>query len=311
MIPVSRAHRAPLGAGALVLASLAWGTTGTAASFLPADVSPLAIGASTMAIGGALLFLVSARSAVAVIRDSRSRRWVFLGAIGVFVYPLAFYSSMNLAGVAIGNVVALGSGPVFAALLEWGIQRRQLSRRWLISTFIAVVGVTVLAMGGRTDVATGDRLAPGVALGLLAGFAYALYTYCSSRALDRVAEHTEHGGRAVVGAMFGVGAIALAPVLAVTGSPLLQSTSTVSIALYLAVVPMFVAYLLFGFGLTYVRSSAATTITLLEPFVATLLAVLVVGERLAVLGWFGLALILVGVAVLVTARQPHGTRTGS
>ena len=43
------------GVVALVLASLLWGTTGTTASFLPDDVSPLAIGASTMGIGGALL----------------------------------------------------------------------------------------------------------------------------------------------------------------------------------------------------------------------------------------------------------------
>ena len=267
-----------------------------------------------MAIGGALLFLVSPRSAIAVIRDTRARRWVLIGAIGVFVYPLAFYSAMNLAGIAIGNVVALGSGPVFAALLEWAIQRRTLSGRWLLSTATAVAGVALLAIGGRTDVAASARLLPGIALGLLAGFAYALYTYCSSRALDRIdieAGGVEHGGRGVMGAMFGVGAIALTPVLLVTGSPLLQSSSTVSIAGYLALVPMFAAYLLFGYGLTYIRSSAATTITLLEPLVATVLAVLVVGERLAVLGWIGLGLILAGVAVLITARQPRRAHGGS
>ena len=32
--------------------------------------------------------------------------------IGVVVYPLAFYSSMHFAGVAIGNVVSLGTGPI-------------------------------------------------------------------------------------------------------------------------------------------------------------------------------------------------------
>ena len=53
------------GAWALILASLLWGTTGTAASFLPDSVSPLAVGASTMAVGGVLLFVVSARPALA------------------------------------------------------------------------------------------------------------------------------------------------------------------------------------------------------------------------------------------------------
>ena len=106
-----------------------------------------------------------------------------------------------------------------------------------------------------------------------------------------------------MGGMFGIGALALVPVLIATGAPLLQSLQSVGIAGYLAVGPMFVAYLLFGFGLRHLRSSVATTITLIEPLVATLLAVLVVGERLEVIGWLGLALIFIGIAVIVTARR--------
>jgi DME family drug/metabolite transporter len=94
-------------------------------------------------------------------------------------------------------------------------------------------------------------------------------------------------------------------VLLLFGAPLLQSAQTVGIAAYLALGPMFVAYLLFGIGMRTLRSSTATTITLLEPFVATLLAVLVVGERLEPAGWLGLALILAAVTVLATARQPR------
>src|SRR3954469_11327683 len=86
----------------IVLAALLWGTTGTAAHFLPDDVSPLATGAATMLIGGVLLFLASVRGSLAAIRDRRSLLWLIVGAVGVFAYPLAFYSSMRLAGVAIG-----------------------------------------------------------------------------------------------------------------------------------------------------------------------------------------------------------------
>ena len=289
------------GAWALILASLLWGTTGTAASFLPDDISPLAVGASTMTIGGLLLFAVSARASIAAIRDVAARRWLLIGAIGVFVYPLAFYSSMNLAGVAIGNVVSLGTGPVFAALLEWLFERHRLSRLWVACTGVAIVGIVLLAFGGHgTAAASGGSIIPGVALGLLAGLAYALYTYSSSRAI-----RTGQSSRGVMGGMFGFGAIALLPVLLVTGLPLLQSPQSIGIAAYLALGPMFVAYLLFGIGMRTLRSSTATTITLLEPFVATLLAVIVVGERLDPIGWIGLVLILVAVTVLATARQPH------
>lgn len=297
-LPVSPPRPALGGVWALVLASVLWGTTGTAASFLPESVSPLAIGASTMAFGGLLLFVVSASGSLAAIRDRAARPWLLVGAVGVFVYPLAFYTSMDLAGVAVGNVVALGSGPVFAAIFEWLWERHRLSVRWLVCTLIAVAGVVILSVSGHADAAAGGDTLAGVLFGLLAGCAYALYTYASTRAI-----RAGHQGRSVVGGMFGIGAIALTPVLVLTGEPLLQSTHSMSIAAYLAIGPMFVAYLLFGFGLKRIRSSVATTITLLEPFIATLLAVLVVGEKLEWLGWVGLALILLGVTVLATARQ--------
>ncbi|MFZ2963246.1 MAG: EamA family transporter [Rhodoglobus sp.] len=286
------------GAWALVLASLLWGTTGTAASFMPDDVSPLAIGASTMAIGGILLFLVSARHALAALQNGASRGWLLLGAVGVFVYPLAFYASMDLAGVAIGNVVSLGTGPLFAAMLEWLFERHRPALPWVACTAGAIVGIVLLALGGEG--AGAPAVVPGVLLGLVAGLSYSLYTYCSSRAI-----RTGQAPRGVMGGMFGLGALALLPVLVPFGGPLLQSWSTVGIAAYLALGPMFTAYLLFGIGMRTLRSSTATTITLLEPFVATLLAVIVVGERLAAVGWVGLALILVAVTVLATARQPR------
>jgi len=253
-----------------------------------------------MTVGGLLLFGVSARASLAALRNAAARRWLIVGAVGVFVYPLAFYSSMSLAGVAIGNVVSLGTGPVFAAILEWAFERHRLSALWAACTSIAIVGIVLLALGGHGAAGASADIVPGVGLGLLAGLAYALYTYSSSRAI-----RVGLAPRGVMGGMFGLGAIALLPVLLVLGAPLLQSPQSVGIAAYLALGPMFVAYLLFGIGMRTLRSSTATTITLLEPFVATLLAVIVVGERLEPLGWIGLVLILVAVTVLATARQPR------
>jgi DME family drug/metabolite transporter len=285
---------------ALVLACLLWGTTGTTATFLPDDVSPLAVGAATMGIGGMLLLVTAPRLSGGVLRDPVGRRWAAIGAVGVVVYPLAFYTGMDLVGVAVGNVVALGSGPVFAALIEWVVERDRLSARWLVSTALAVLGITLLAFGrhegGAASSPAGAAL--GVGVGLLAGLAYALYTYASSRAI-----RAGHPSRGVMGGMFGLGAVPLLAVLAVVGAPLMQSWTSVSLSAYLVLGPMFIAYLLFGIGLRSVRSSTATTITLLEPVFATVLAVLVVGERLTPVGWVGFGLVLVGLAVLVTARR--------
>lgn len=284
---------------AVVVASLLWGTTGTVATFLPDTVSPIAVGASTMGVGGLLLFATAPRLSLGVFRDPAARRWVLVGALGVFVYPLAFYSGMSLAGVAIGNVVALGTGPVVTALFEWLFERRPLSRRWAVSTALAIVGVALVSFGKHPDDG-GDAIVAGVLLGLLAGIAYGLYTYSSARAIG-----AGHPSRGVMGAMFGSGAVLLLPVLLATGTPLLIDPESIAIAAYLALGPMFVAYLLIGVALRTLRSSTVTTIALLEPVAATVLAVVVVGERLEPLAWLGVAVILVAIVVLVTARPPR------
>ena len=279
----------------IVIASLLWGTTGTAAYFLPADVSPLATGAATMAIGGGLLFLLSARGSVHAIADRSVRGWVGAGVAGIFIYPLAFYSSMNLAGVAIGTVISLGSAPLFAAAIEYVVDRGRISTRWALCTCIAVTGTVLLVLGSPAEPGSTQSDTPlGVLLGLLAGLSYALYTDASRRVLA-----AGHGSNATMGALFGLGALCLVPVLLFTGAPLVQSTSSVGITAYLALGPMFLAYLLFGAGLRTVTSSTATTITLVEPLVATVLAIAIVGERLDPLGWAGLALIMIGVIILV------------
>jgi DME family drug/metabolite transporter len=286
---------------ALVSACVLWGTTGVTATLLPDEVSPLAIGAATMGIGGALLFLTAPRLSKGVLRDATSRRFAAIGAVGVVVYPLAFYTGMDIVGVAVGNLVALGSGPVFAAAIEWLVEKQPLSPRWAVSTSFAVVGIALLALGRESggDAGSSGWLAGlGVGLGLLAGLAYALYTYASSRAI-----RAGQPSRGVMGGMFGVGAIPLLGLLALTGAPLLQSWNSVGLTAYLAFGPMFVAYLFFGVGLRSVRSSTATSITLLEPVVATVLAVVIVGERLSVLGWAGFGLVSIGLTVLISARR--------
>ncbi|WP_233199312.1 EamA family transporter [Cryobacterium sp. M23] len=73
---------------------------------------------------------------------------------------------------------------------------------------------------------------------------------------------------------------------------------------------MFVAYLLLGRGPRTVRGSTATSLTLVQPLVATLLAVLIVGERLPPSGWAGLGLVLVAVAALAVPRNSGQSSSG-
>ncbi|MCI0157274.1 DMT family transporter [Leifsonia shinshuensis] len=291
------------GTGAVLLAGVLWGTTGTAASFAPA-VPPIAIGAFAMGVGGILQGLIAVPALWASRRRLRPvRGLVALGAVSVAVYPLAFYASMRLAGVAVGTVITIASAPIFSAVLERLLDKAPLSGRWYGSAALAIIGSAALCFSRlqANDSGAAATLS-GVGLGLVAGATYALYTWAVQRLMRRGVERP-----AAMGAVFGLGGLALIPVLVATGEPILDSPATVSVAIYMALVPMFLGYVLFGIGLARVRASSATILTLCEPAVAAILAVAVVGERLSPLGWSGLALIGAGLVVL-TVRLP-GVRT--
>lgn len=302
---------APLwGALFVAAASVLWGTTGTAATFAP-SVSPLAIGAVAMGIGGLLQALYAARS-IAARRGRLVGRWrlVLLAAAAVAVYPLAFYSSMHLAGVAIGTVVSIGSAPVAAALVERFADGKPLTRRWIAGALLGVGGAALLSFAGHGPAGPASSLegggsgasTAGILLGLVAGGTYALYSWAAHRLIG--------GGipsRAAMGAVFGLGGVLLMPVLAVTGGPLLQSWTNFWVGAYMALVPMFAGYVLFGWGLARIRASTATSISLLETVVAAVLAVLVVGERLPALGWLGAVVVLASLFIL-TPGTPAGSR---
>ncbi|MGW9626465.1 DMT family transporter [Microbacterium sp. NPDC055521] len=285
------------GLAAITVTSVLWGTTGTAATFAP-GVGPLAIGSAALGIGGLLQALIAVPALRAEWEALRDQRWiVIIGALAVAIYPLVFYSSMHTAGVAVGSVVSLASAPLASGILERVVDRRPLSRWWMLAAALGVLGSTFLCVAKIEDEASSAfHTVLGIALGLVAGITYATYSWASHRLMSG---GTSRG--ASMGAVFGGGGLLLLPVLVLTGASLLDSGQNIAVTAYMALVPMFLGYLLFGYGLTKVRASTATTVTLIEPAIATVLAVLVVGERLTTLGWVGLLTIAGALVILAVA----------
>jgi len=292
------------GALFVLAASILWGTTGTAATFAP-DVSALAIGAVAMGFGGLLQAAIATRPILAFGPSLRKQwRTAALGALAVAAYPLAFYSSMHLAGVAVGTVVSIGSAPLASAVIERMVDKRAFTARWAAGAVLGIAGAALLCIAdaghpGAAVPGSAWSTPAGIALGLLAGLTYALYSWAAHRLIN-----TGVPSRAVMGTVFGIGGLLLMPVLAATGAPLVASWQNLAVGAYMALVPMFAGYVLFGWGLARVRASTATTLSLTETVVAAVLAVAVVGERLPALGWAGAALIT-GSLFILTLPAPR------
>jgi DME family drug/metabolite transporter len=263
------------GITAVLIAAILWGTTGTAATFAP-QVSSVAIGSVAMGVGGLLQALIALRSLLR-FRHALGQQWrlLIVGALAVAVYPLAFYASMRMAGVTVGTLVSIGSAPLLSALIEYCLEGQRLSLRWMAGASLGIVGMLLLCLAKNTGHGATSEMLPGILTGLIAGLTYALYSWAARQLMQM-------------------------PVLFATGAPLLASWNNAAVGAYMALVPMFIGYLCFGFGLARIPASMATTLTLLEPVVAAVLAVFIVGERLTPQGWLGIA--LVGIClILITA----------
>ena len=272
----------------VLVAALLFGTTGTAQALGPPGLSPLTVGAARVVLGGGVLGLLAFARARTAARMSPA---LVLGAgAAVAIYQLTFFEAVHRAGVAVGAVVAIGSGPVVAGLLERCFGKNWPGTRWLAATALAITGIVALSCGGTGHAAAST---PGILLALVAGTAYATYTVVAKRLL-----HAGNGPVEVMGAAFGVGSLLLLPVLLVGNTHWLRTTRGIELAAYLAVGPTVLAYLLFARGLRRLTASETTTIVLAEPVTATVLGVAVLHQPLGATATVGVLLVVAGIGVL-------------
>ena len=272
-------------------AATLFGTTGTTASFAPATASSVAIGAARLVIGGvgltlALPLLGGSRAQVArLVRTPVG----FVAAVSTALYQLTFFAAVARTGVAIGTLVAIGSGPVLAGLISWALLGERPTAVWWTSTGICIAGLALL---GADGIGNADGDLAGIALALCAGASFAAYTVSAKRLMVRGAAPAESMATA-----FGGGALLLLPVLAVAGVAWLGAPRGAGIALWLGLATVSFAYVLFGRGLRVLPAGPVATLILAEPLVATILGVLVLGEPLGASSWLGAALVGLGLAL--------------
>ena len=277
----------------VLLAALCWGTTGTAQSFGSGATSAYWVGALRLLVSaiffGLLLAATGGLSALARL----PRAPVLLAGLGMAAYNLAFFAGVKATGVAVGTAVALGSGPIWAGLLQ-ALGGQRLPGRWWLGTGLAVAGGIVMVGAGSPG---GQPLSGlGIGLCLLAGLAYAGYALVNARLVAAAAPAP------VTAAVFGVATlIALPAAAAVAGTPQGAPRDGL-VVLWLGVVATGVAYLLFSHALRHIAAATAVTLALAEPVTAFVLAVLVVGERPGWAAAGGGLLVLAGLLIVVVAE---------
>lgn len=295
---------------AVVAAAVLFGTTGTAQALGPADTTPLSVGAMRLAIGGTALaavgFVLARRRSRrrtapdAPILTRRAFGLMALTGICLAAYQPLFFLGTERNGVAVATVMALGSAPVLAGLLEWALTRRMPSRIWMLATLLATLGVVLLAFGGAEG-AGGGADPVGILGSVGAGASFAVFANAQRRLMDAGWDPFT-----VAGAMGAGSAVCGILVLPFVSLAWVAGPSGVTLALWLGLATIAVAYTLFTWGLERLTAATAATLTLAEPLTAGVLGVVVLDERLSLLAIAGLAVLAAGLVTLALgSRRPR------
>ncbi|MYW68641.1 EamA family transporter [Streptomyces sp. SID8379] len=288
----------------LIVAGVAWGTAGAAAS-LVFQVSDLGAGALSFwrCAGGFVLLLVArllrGPARRAAVREPRGRAALRLGVLGVSlaVFQTAYFAAVEVTGLAVGTVVTLGAGPVLIAVGARVTLGERLGRGGLLAVAGALGGLAVLVLGGG-----GATVRPsGVLWALASAAGYAVMTL-----LTRWFGRGGGGGagRGTTVGTFAVASLVLLPLGAAEGlvPHTVQLGQVVGLLAYMTSVPTALAYGLYFAGAAVVRSATVSVIMLLEPVGAAVIAVTVLGEELTATTVAGTGLMLVAVAGLAVGE---------
>lgn len=311
MVRNSSASSSAVGIAFVSVAAVLWGTTGTAQSLGAGGLSPFWVGAAQLAVSslflGALLAVSHWRLRGRVgqggapvqpllpnpVHLGLRPAWFVLASMGIGGYSIFFYEGVTLTGVAVGTAVAIGSGPIWAGLMQALVLRAPLSALWWAGTLVSVAGgaAMVMARGGAT------LSWSGLALCLLAGLSYAGYALINKRLVT-------HMSPRVVNFYVFTGAACMAVPIALVQSGLPQwSLAAVLVVVYLGVVVSGLAHMLFSIGLRSISGPTGVTLSLIEPVAAFVLAVWVVGERQPLQSWLGLLAVLAGLMLVIGAEM--------
>jgi len=151
---------------------------------------------------------------------------------------------------------------------------------------------TVLVASGSSSIVLGGDLR-GLAFGLLAGAATAVYVLAGKRAL------VTYDAKTAVFYSFLFGALALSTLRILQLGPAFNlGRSVMLIVLVIAVVPTLLGYGTFTYSLRFIEAGRASIASSIEPAVAIYIAYLFLGEAPNLTQLVGSALIIVSVVLL-------------
>ena len=284
------------GFGLVAFAGTLWGTIGpaTQAIFAVSSTTPLSVSFFRAVIAAPFLFFgcwwLLREKAFRIAR--RDLGIMILIGILTGLSQTAYLIAIPLAGVTISTLVGVCLAPVSVALVSVIFRFEPFNRKVMMALVLAIIG-TVLVVGIEPGIELPRNAIIGVLFSVGSGLTYAGVIVCGRFLANRA--HSVQ----VNAVGFATSAVMLFFIASLTGG--LKMAFPIqgwALLLYLGIVPTALGYGMFVMGMKTTQATIAGIITLLEPVTAAILAAILFGERLTLLGIFGALLLLTAIVVL-------------
>jgi drug/metabolite transporter, DME family len=215
------------------------------------------------------------------------------GVFGIAVLYVSLPLAVGEGGAALASVL-LYTAPAWVAALGWPILGERLDRRQAIALALTLGGIAAFGLSGGE---AGRPSGAAIGFGLLSGLAYASLYLFGKRYFARYSSSVVF-----------LWALPPAMVLVLPATDFAAKSAIAWATLVtLGGLSTYGAYLAYSAGLRRLEATRASVTATLEPVLAGILAFAIWGERFALAGYAGGALILAGVVLMAT---PSAGRRG-
>ena len=226
--------------------------------------------------------------------------WTRITAIGLLaaIFQSCYFTAVALTSVPLATLVTIGAAPIIVLGVD-RVTGRRTGRFAFATTGLAVTGLGLLVGLPSGFPETAVLASAGMAVLAAAGFA--AVTLAGARPVPGLDDLT------VTGFGFTIGGLALMPVAQIAGGiGFRPGLAAIGLLVALGTGPTAVAYTLYFRGLRSAAASTGALLSLLEPLTGTVLAALLLGERLSATGIAGAVIIATAVILTVQANRGVG-----
>ena len=278
----------------VLLSSLCFSVSGTLQALAPEGATPFIIIESRMLVGALFLFIWCAfKKKLPQSLSSIPWKPLLLCSLFLTIGQLCFFTGMKFIGVAAGAIIAIGSTPLFAAVIARIVFKKNPDASWYAATLLAIIGIVLI---------NGMELEFGrvfFILVLLAdGLCYAAYIAVSPKVTDKMDSDT-----AVMLVLAFISIILLPTLFIFPVGWTVSSARGIFVCLGIGIITAGMAFSLLTAGARLVSPTVASTLCLAEPMAAACWGIFFLGEDSNPMTLTGIALIFVSIIVLLVAES--------